>query len=169
MSKPQSDNFSVQAVFRTSDFSGRAILVFSTWFGSGLMPFAPGTLGTVAAIPLVLLLSCLGTWFSALSLVVIAGLGVFTAGRTQDLLERKDPPEVVIDEVAGFLLTMLLLKFSWSALCLGFFLFRFFDIVKPYPLKRVEKLRGGLGIVMDDLLAGLYAGAGGKMLLFFVS
>jgi len=133
------------------------------------MPFAPGTFGTLGAIPVVLLLNYLETWHSALILIAFAALGVFTAGRTQDLLGRTDPPEVVIDEVTGFLLTMLLLKFSWSALCFGFFLFRFFDIVKPYPLKRAEKLRGGFGIIMDDLLAGLYAGAGGKIILFFVS
>ena len=79
-----------------------------------------------------------------------------------------DPSEVVIDEVAGFLLTMFLLPLSWLTLGLGFILFRVFDILKPYPIKQAEKLRGGLGIVMDDLVAGIYAHLCVRLILFFV-
>jgi phosphatidylglycerophosphatase A len=74
---------------------------------------------------------------------------------------------VVIDEVAGLLVTMFLVPLSWLALGLGFTLFRFFDILKPYPVRQAERLRGGLGIVMDDLLAGLYAHICLRIILFF--
>jgi len=72
-------------------------------------------------------------------------------------LDQSDPREIVIDEVAGFLLTMLFLPCSWLTISLGFIFFRFFDILKPYPIKQLEKLRGGFGVVLDDLAAGLYA------------
>jgi phosphatidylglycerophosphatase A len=77
--------------------------------------------------------------------------------RTQELLGREDPSEVVIDEAAGFYVTLFLLPITWQSVALGFLLFRFFDIVKPWPVRQAERLKGGLGIVMDDLLAGVYA------------
>ena len=101
-------------------------------------------------------------------MVVVVVIAIWTAGRSQDLLGRNDPSEVVIDEVAGFLLTLFLLPCSWLSLGSGFVLFRLFDILKPYPVRQSESLRGGFGIVMDDLLAGLYAHLGVRILLFFI-
>jgi len=75
---------------------------------------------------------------------------------SRKLLLRDDPPEVVIDEAAGFVLAVFLLPPSWVYISAGFVLFRIFDILKPFPLRRVERLKGGLGIVLDDLLAGIY-------------
>jgi phosphatidylglycerophosphatase A len=157
MLRDQSDNLSVQDVFRQTGFTGKTALILATWFGSGFIPVASGTFGTLAAIPFVLLLSCLGGWYGAIALVVITAVAVWTSHRTQDLLGKPDPSEVVIDEVAGFSVTMFLLPLSWTSVGLGFILFRFFDIVKPWPVRQAEGLKGGLGIVADDLLAGVYA------------
>lgn len=165
MSTPQSDSPSLQEIFRESDFLGKAALTLSTWFGAGLLPMAPGTWGSLAAVPLVGVLHYLGLWYNALTVTVVTGVAIWASDRSSKLLGANDPKEVVIDEVAGFLLTMLLLPSHWLALGLGFFLFRFFDILKPYPIRHAERLKGGLGIVLDDLLAGLYACASVRIVL----
>ncbi|MCP4667281.1 MAG: phosphatidylglycerophosphatase A [Deltaproteobacteria bacterium] len=166
MSTYQTDNLPLREAFGRTGFSGKIAIILSIWFGAGLFPGAPGTLGTLAALPLVLGMGYLGIWGSALALVMVIGLAIWASGRSQDLLNRSDPPEIVIDEVAGFLCTMFLLPLSWQNLVLGFALFRFFDILKPYPIRRLEWLRGGLGIVMDDLGAALYANLAVRMILF---
>jgi phosphatidylglycerophosphatase A len=168
MSKFQSDNFSTLDIFRKSGFSEKAVLALSTWFGTGLLPIAPGTFGTIAAVPLILALNILGIWYSVIALILITAVAVWVSNVSQDLLDRKDPPEVVIDEVAGFLVTMFFLPHTWPALAMGFALFRFFDIIKPYPVKKIEGFRGGFGIVMDDLLAGFYANLCVRVILFLL-
>jgi phosphatidylglycerophosphatase A len=168
MSKSQTDNLQVRESFRQAGISGKIALVLSTWFGAGLFPGAPGTLGTLAALPLVLGVSYLGIWGGALTLMIVAGLAIWASGRSQDLLNRNDPPEIVIDEVAGFLLTMFLLPLTWLNLVLGFILFRLFDILKPYPIRRLERLRAGIGVVVDDLGAAIYAHLVVRMILFLV-
>ena len=156
MLQPQSDNFTVQYIFRKSGLYSKITLILSTWFGTGLLPVAPGTFGTLSAIPIILVSDGLGIPYKVLILIIITAAAIWTSGSAQVLLGKNDPPEVVIDEVAGFLF-MLFLPLSWTALALGFILFRVFDILKPYPIKKVEKLKGGFGIVFDDLLAGVYA------------
>lgn len=99
---------------------------------------------------------------------LVVGVAIWTSDRSQKLLAQHDPSIVVIDEVAGFLLTMFILPFSWLNLGIGFVFFRFFDILKPYPIKRLERLKGGFGIVMDDLVAGIYALLGTKLILLFI-
>lgn len=156
MSRAQSDKLSVLDVFRQTGFSGKAAIILATWFGTGLMPRASGTFGTLAAIPVVLI-GCLGMGWSGTALVGITLIAIWSSHRTEKLLGKEDPPEVVIDETAGFFVTMVLLPLTWQNIALGFILFRVFDIVKPWPIRQAERLRGGLGIVMDDLLAGVYA------------
>ncbi len=123
----------------------------------GYVPGAPGTAGTLGAVGVVYLLSLAGgaVLYPVFTLGLIL-LSFATAGRYASVFQRKDPPEVVIDEVCGFLVCMLFVTPNPINLALGFFLFRFFDIAKPFPIKRVEKLPGGYGIVMDDVLAGVY-------------
>ena len=166
MIKFRPDNLLIRDIFRKSGFSGKAALILSTWFGSGLSPVAPGTFGTLAAVPLILVLKNLGVWYSAVALAIVVGISIWSAGMARDLLGKDDPSAVVIDEVAGFLAAMTFLPFSWLVLGLCFALFRIFDIFKPFPIKRLERLRGGFGIVADDLLAGFYSWACVKMILF---
>jgi phosphatidylglycerophosphatase A len=168
MSKSLSDNLTFQKVFKQSGFSGKTALILASWFGSGLVPVASGTFGTLAAVPVLLCLDHLGMWIRPFILAITVGIAIWTAGRSQDLLGRNDPSEVVIDEVAGFLVTMFLLPSTWLTLGLGFVLFRVFDVLKPYPVRQAESLSGGLGIVMDDLLAGVYAHLGVRILLVII-
>jgi phosphatidylglycerophosphatase A len=123
----------------------------------GYLPVAPGTWGTLAAVPLYLALSRLSPPAWTLALAAVAALAVPLAGRMEREAGRKDPGVVVIDEVAGFLVTMFLIAPSPGRVAAGFLLFRAFDILKPPPGRRLERWPGGWGIVADDLVAGLYA------------
>ena len=122
------------------------------------MPGAPGTAGTLAAVGVVYLLSLTGgtVLYSALTLGFVI-LSFPATGRCASILKREDPPEVVVDEVCGFLVCMLFITPDLLNLAFGFFLFRFFDIAKPFPIRRFERLPGGYGIVMDDVVAGVYS------------
>ena len=168
MSKPQSDNFFWRRVFRESDPPGKAALILSTWFGAGLLPVAPGTFGTLAAIPLGIGMACLGVWPRTFIFALVVTAAIWTSDRSEKLLAQRDPAFVVIDEVAGFLLTLFILPPSWLNIGMGFVFFRFFDMLKPYPIKHLEKLKGGFGIVMDDLVAGTYALLGTKLILLLI-
>jgi len=141
-------------------------------FGVGLLPLAPGTWGSVVGVGIYLLLryfaSNLGQFpFLALQLAVILSItfaGIWAATQTERLSGRKDPGKVVVDEVAGQMISLLPLVLvpvsAWTTwVIVSFTLFRFFDIVKPYPARRMERLHGGLGIMCDDLVAGIYAAA----------
>lgn len=159
---------SAQDAFKGDGFYEKAVSVLATWFGTGLIPLAPGTFGTLAAMPLVMIIDGFGIISRILSLVIVTALAFWASDRYQARSAQDDPHEVVIDEVAGFLLTMFLIKATLSALVLGFVFFRFFDILKPYPIRYAEKLKGGVGIVMDDLLAGLYALLSVRLCLYFM-
>jgi phosphatidylglycerophosphatase A len=168
MSKSRSDNFLLRKVFRESGVPGKTALAFSTWFGTGLLPVAPGTFATLAAIPLGIGMAYLGVGQRFLVFALVVTVAIWASDRSAKLLARHDPSVVVIDEVAGYLLTVFLLPLSWLNLVMGFIFFRFFDIVKPYPVKRLEALEGGVGIVMDDLAAGIYAFLVTKLILSFI-
>lgn len=127
-------------------------------FGSGLSPYAPGTVGTVVAIPIYLLLNTFSLFTYFTSVVLISLLSIFIAGESARLLKVHDHGGIVIDEICGYLLTMLLAPPGWQWVLLGFVLFRFFDILKPWPIRYLDRqVLGGLGIVVDDLMAGIYA------------
>lgn len=131
----------------------------ATLFGLGRLPVAPGTWGSLGAL---LVWAPLRSAIPALAWPLLAGLtalAVFTAGRAALALRRSDPSSVVIDEAAGMALTICVLPVvpSWLQLGAAFLLFRLFDVVKPPPLRLLERLPGGWGIVADDLGAGVYA------------
>lgn len=131
---------------------------FAFGFGSGLSPFAPGTMGTLAAIPLYLLLIQLSwpmyAWLVFIAFIVGVKLCDVTGGR----LGVHDYGGIVWDEFVGFWITMFLVSFSWQNVIIGFFVFRFFDIIKPYPIALLDKkVSGGFGVMIDDVLAGVYA------------
>ena len=167
--KTESEHPGTVAVFRQATPHGKTALILGTWFGSGLMPFASGTFGTLAALPLVALSSFFPPLSSALFLMIMILVSIWASQVAHRLLKKGDPSEVVIDEVAGFLLTMLWIPLSWGTLLAGFLLFRLFDIWKPWPANAAERLHGGLGIVLDDLVAGLYANLSLTIFLYFVS
>lgn len=127
-------------------------------FGSGLMPIAPGTWGTLVAIPLYWLLSAFSLPVYLSVTFVAFVLGVFAAERVSLDIGVHDFGGIVWDEVVGYLLTMLMMPFSWTWAIVGFFLFRLFDIWKPQPIGYVDKhISGGFGIMFDDVLAAAYA------------
>jgi len=133
--------------------------LLSLGFGSGLSPHAPGTMGTLVAIPLYLLLSRLELW--PYLIVVAAGflLGIYVCDKTSKAPGVHDHSGIVWDEIIGYWITMIAIPaVTWQWILAGFVLFRFFDIVKPWPVKIADKrVPGGFGIMFDDLLAGLYA------------
>ena len=133
--------------------------VIATWFGCGYSPIAPGTVGTLGALPFAYGLSTLGPVPYWAGTVAATAGGVWASERMARDLGVKDPQSVVIDEVAGTLIAVgLALPLGpWAALA-AVALFRFFDIVKPGPIDTAQKLPGGLGIMADDVLAGIVAG-----------
>ncbi len=127
-------------------------------FGSGLSPHAPGTAGTLVAVPLYLLLSLLPESVYAALILLAFVAGIYLCGRTARDLEVHDHPGIVWDEFVGYWITMLAAPSGWTWLLFGFVLFRLFDIVKPWPIRRIDhSVPGGLGIMLDDVLAGCYA------------
>ena len=137
--------------------TGAAVIV-ATMFGAGRAPIVPGTFGTLAAMPPAILLArVLPDWGFAVATVILASLAIGTSGVAARAMGLKDPRPVVIDEAAGLFVTLLYLPAAPATFALGFVLFRLMDILKPFPARRAEGLPGGWGIVVDDLIAGVYA------------
>jgi phosphatidylglycerophosphatase A len=135
------------------------ILFLAFGFGSGLAKKAPGTMGTLAAIPVYLIIFQTGLITYSLLTTLAAVVGIWICGIAAEKLDEHDFGGIVWDEIVGYLITMWLVPFSWQALVLGFILFRVFDILKPWPIKWVDqKVHGGLGIMLDDVLAAIFAG-----------
>jgi phosphatidylglycerophosphatase A len=134
--------------------------LFAFGFGAGLAPRAPGTFGTLIAVPIVLAVSHFG-WTVHMTFTLIACLaGIYICGESAKRLGVHDHAGIVWDEIAGFSVTMLAVPVTGWSLIAGFALFRFFDIVKPSPIREADhSLRGGLGIMLDDIIAGIFAGA----------
>jgi phosphatidylglycerophosphatase A len=144
-------------------------MIFSTFFGTGFFPIAPGT----AASFLTVLLFKLGLYklfwpFQALIIVALFISGGAASTRYARLLNRKDPGRIVIDEICGQLIALFLVTPGWKELLLAFFLFRIFDIIKPYPIKKLEALPHGWGIMADDVGAGLAAAGFLRLILLFL-
>lgn len=127
-------------------------------FGSGLAPKAPGTFGTLAALPCFILCSYLPELYLGLLIILMSVVGVYLCGKTAEAVGVDDHPAIVWDEFVGLFITLYLTELTWLTLLVGFLLFRFFDILKPWPISVVDqKLHGGFGIMLDDILAGLAA------------
>ena len=127
-------------------------------FGSGLAPRAPGTAGTLAALPLAIALKLLPATIFWLALLATFVLGIYLCEVTARRLGGEDPGGVVWDEMVGFWLTVALLPLQWQWFLAAFVLFRAFDILKPWPIRWLERrFHGGLGIMLDDVMAALYA------------
>lgn len=142
--------------FRESGRMQKGIEAVATSGYLGLLPFAPGTWGSAAGVLLFLLIPRSPLAY-AVTLVIFIALAVWSAHQYQSQSSSKDPREVVVDETVGMLMTYLWLPANLFTVLTGFALFRFFDIVKPLFIRKIEKLPGGWGIVLDDILAGVYA------------
>ena len=126
--------------------------------GAGLAPRAPGTAGTAVAIPIYAAVAGEPVAVYLLAVALVVAVGVWTCGRTARDLGLHDHPGIVLDEIAGFLVTMTALPFEWPWIVAGFVTFRFFDIAKPWPISLADRrIGGGLGIMLDDVLAGALA------------
>lgn len=134
------------------------IRLLATWGGSGYSPVASGTAGTLAAIPFYLWLARLPLPLYLLTLTAFFFLACWVSGKAETIFQEKDSGKIVIDEVVGYLVTMIAIPCDWRYIIAGFFLFRFFDIVKPPPASWFDrKLKNGYGVVLDDVAAGVYA------------
>ena len=146
----------------------RFFLFFATGFGVGYSPIAPGTMGTLIAIPIYLLLSCIPSPLYELTLVTFLFLSIWISENGERFFGKRDDPRIVIDEVMGFLVTMLWVPKTILFVVFGFFLFRFFDILKPFPIRHLERrLKGGFGVVLDDVAAGVYANIVLQIIAYF--
>ena len=128
-------------------------------FGTGLYPHAPGTLGTLVALPIFYLTLLLPTNISYIFAVALFFIGIYVSNHTSQILKIKDPSCIVIDEIVAFLIILMFIEPNLKDIFIAFILFRLFDIWKPWPISWVDKnIKGGWGILFDDLLAGLFAG-----------
>ncbi len=135
--------------------SNNLIKLLATFFYVGRMPLAPGSLASfVGALVYVCLYGNL--WLYLMCVAALAAIGFFVGGKMEKILAEKDPGCIVIDEVVGVLIAFFMLPLTWPVLITAFFLFRAFDMFKIYPVDKFEDLEGGTGIMMDDVIAGLY-------------
>ena len=138
---------------RVTDFLAK---FFSTFFFVGYLPLMPGTFGSIAGVGLFYLIkgSNPATYFLFVFGIIV--LGLMTSGRTEKLLNKKDPGCIVIDEVAGMLLALSFMPYDLKIIFLGFLIFRILDTLKPYPASRLQNMHGAVGVIGDDLVAGIY-------------
>jgi phosphatidylglycerophosphatase A len=134
------------------------VVIAASWFGTGFSPFASGTVGTLAAIPFYLVLGRLSLPHYLLMLAAFTAFSCWISDRAEIIFGEKDSGKIVIDEVVGYLVTMTAVPFSWPAVAAGFLLFRFFDITKIPPARWFDRrMKNGCGVVLDDVVAGVYA------------
>jgi phosphatidylglycerophosphatase A len=135
----------------------RLIMAIATGLYSGYLPKAPGTWGSVVGLIVYFFLRDLSLPAYLTTIGVLLAVGTFAAGSAEKIMDRKDPGQVVIDEIVGMLITLAAAPAQPIVWLLGFGLFRFFDIIKPFPIQWIDKrIQGGIGIMMDDVVAGLY-------------
>lgn len=146
------------------------VAFIATWFGSGLMPKAPGTWGTLAAMPFAYLIALSAGTNALIPAAIIAfAIGTWAAGAYAIASGKPDPSEVVIDEVAAIWLVLAFTPFTFFGWALAFAAFRLFDVMKPWPVSLADaKLHGGFGIMFDDIVAAIYAMLALHILLYLV-
>jgi phosphatidylglycerophosphatase A len=147
----------------------RVAVFLATVAYCGYFPIAPGTVGSAAGLVVYLLV-----WWTRSPIVEVAlialifAVGTWAATHAERFFGGIDPGPVVIDEVLGMLLTLAFIPAGWPAMAAGFVLFRIFDVIKPYPANRLEKLHGGFGIMADDAMAGVYANLALRLLMWLL-
>ncbi len=142
---------------------------FSTVVKIGYLPLAPGTWGSLAALLFwFLILPTISSITFIVTIIIIFILGIYTSSITERVLDKKDPSIIVIDEWVGQWIALLFLPKSFVWGIVAFALFRLFDIWKPYPIHRLDNIKGGFGIMIDDVFAGIYALIGVQLLRYFI-
>ncbi len=136
--------------------SNRLVKIIATFFYVGYLPLIPGTFGSAAALLFYIFLKP-GPLAQYAFLALFLSLGFYFSGKAEKQFNSKDPKYIVIDEVAGMFLALLFVPLDFRLLAIGFLLFRVLDTVKPYPADRLQNLPGSAGIMLDDVVAGLYA------------
>jgi len=151
------------------DYKKKIVLFFATGAFSGYISFAPGTWGTLVGLPICYGMSLLSWPLQLIIILAFMPISAWICGKGEVYLGKKDPGAIVIDEIAGIMITMAFLPFTLINVILGFVLFRFFDILKPYPISKAETFfHGGTGVLMDDVIAGLIARGLMQFLLIFM-
>ena len=149
-------------------FRDKAVMFLATGGFVGHIPVAPGTFGSLLGIPLCYALAQIHLpWaiVGAVSLIVVA---IWIAQRAEAITRQKDPGKIVIDEIAGMVVTLIGIPFHLTSMVIGFFLFRALDIIKPFPIRSLERqISGGAGVVLDDVAAGIYANILVRLVLYF--
>ena len=135
----------------------------------GYFPIAPGTVGSAAGLVVYLLVWWTGSRvFEAALIIALFAIGVWAATIAERYFGGVDPGPIVMDEVVGMLITLAFIPVGWHAAFAGFFLFRIFDVIKPYPADRLEALHGGLGVMTDDAMAGVYANLSLRLIMWLL-
>lgn len=154
---------------RRMNFRDRVSVFLATGLSIGKIPFAPGTFGTLLGIPLCFGLAELGVVGSTAGIVAFVFLAVRLAGRAEKLIGKKDAPAIVIDEVAGMMVTLAGLPLTPLNLAAGFVAFRVMDVIKPFPALQIDRnMTGGWGVVLDDVVAGVYSNIFLRVISFFI-
>ncbi|MFQ5480564.1 MAG: phosphatidylglycerophosphatase A [Thermodesulfobacteriota bacterium] len=147
----------------------KLIVFLATGTYLGLIPFAPGTFGTLWGVVIAFLMRGAGTGVQGAVIVIVTLVSIFLSGKAIRIFASKDPSAVVCDEVAGYLAAFFLIPFTLFNAILVFILFRIFDIVKPYPVSYIDRtVPGGAGVVLDDIMAGIYANIAAQFILLIL-
>ncbi len=151
------------------NFINKTAVFLATGGYVGQIPFAPGTFGSLIGLPFCYLLAGIQLSTAIVAALIFIILAVLISGAAAKTLKRKDPGCIVIDEIAGMVVTFIGLPFTLTTAVLGFILFRILDILKPFPIRTLDqRLSGGLGIVADDVVAGILANVIIRLLLFIL-
>jgi len=149
-------------------FHDRAVLFLATGFFVGTVPFAPGTFGSIIGLPVCFLISRLNIYLSVIWTLLFIIFAIWVAAAALKILKKEDPAEIVIDEIAGLIVTFVGLPFTLKTAIAGFIIFRAFDIFKPLPIRTLEeKVAGGPGVVLDDVMAGIYGNIVLRLVIYF--
>jgi len=149
------------------NFGEKAVVFLATGFNVGNIPLAPGTFGSLIGLPLCFLLAGIQLPPAIILAVLFIGLAVWVSNAAEKILKKKDPGCIVIDEVCGMVVTLIGLPFNLTTVVIGFIIFRILDILKPFPIGTLDKrLSGGIGIVADDVVAGIFANIFLSILLY---
>ncbi|MBW2489009.1 MAG: phosphatidylglycerophosphatase A [Deltaproteobacteria bacterium] len=151
-------------------FGERAVLFMATGFFIGRIPVASGTFGSLIGLPLCFLLSRLNFLKSASVILIFILFAIGIASAAEKILKQKDPGQIVIDEIAGLMVALAGLPFNLKTVFAGFIVFRVFDILKPFPIRILDtSVKGGSGVVLDDVLAGIYSNLVVRLGIYIIS